>query len=122
MGRRVEGEAGVSRRVPVTPLQVFWGVLSLIGLVAVGWPALHAPDRATFFADVTHGGSNLTVSLDLLGLGIAATAFAVIESHRIGMRWPWIWVPLAIPLPGAFLIPLFFLFRERRIIRRDLTG
>jgi hypothetical protein len=104
--------------IPVTPLQVFWGVLALIGLVSVGWPALHAPDQATFFTDVTHGWSNLTVSLDLLGLGIAATAFAVIESYRIGMRWPWIWVPLAIPLPGAFLIPLFFLLRERALLRR----
>ena len=106
-------------RIPLTCLQVFWGVLSLIGLIAVGWPALHAPDQATFFADVTHGWSNLTVSLDLLGLGIAATAFAVIESYRVGMRWPWIWVPLAIPLPGAFLVPLFFLLRERALLRAE---
>jgi hypothetical protein len=34
------------------------------------------------------------------------------------MRWPWIWVLLAIPLPGAFLVPLFFLLRERALIRR----
>jgi len=26
---------------------------------------------------------------------------------------------LAIPLPGAFLIPLFFLLRERALIRRS---
>jgi len=66
--------------IPVTPLQVFWGILALIGLSTVGWPALHAPDQATFLADVTHGWSNLTVLLDLLGLGVAAPAFAVVES------------------------------------------
>jgi hypothetical protein len=108
--------------VPVTPLQVFWGALSLIGLIAVGWPALHAPDQSTFLAAVTANWSTLTVSLDLLGLGIAATAFAVIESHRVGMRWPWIWVPLAIPLPGAFLVPLFFLLRERALLHAKMSA
>lgn len=119
MGRRDEGETGVKTGVPVTPLQVLWGALSLIGLVAVGWPALHAPDQATFLAAVTGNWSTLAVSLDLLGLGIAATVFAVIESYRVGMRWPWIWVPLAIPLPGAFLVPLFFLLRERALLKRS---
>jgi len=107
----------VKTAVPVTPLQIFWGALALSGLVAVGWPALHAPDQASFLAAVTGNWGTLTVSLDLLGLGIAATAFAVIESYRIGMRWPWIWVPLAIPLPGAFLVPFFFLLRERALLR-----
>jgi hypothetical protein len=32
------------------------------------------------------------------------------------MRWPWIWVPLILPLPGAFVIPLFFLLRERTLL------
>jgi hypothetical protein len=110
----------VKASVPITPLQIFWGVLALVGLVMVGLPALHAPDQATFLAAVTGNWSTLTVSLDLLGLGLAATAFAVIQSHRVGMRWPWIWVPLAIPLPGAFLVPLFFLLRERTLLRRSV--
>jgi hypothetical protein len=117
-GRRKEGQAEVSGlSVPVTTSQIFWSVLSIVGLIAVGWPALHAPDQATFLAEIMRSWSGITVSLDLLFLGIAATAFAVIESYRVGMRWPWIWVPLAIPLPGAFLIPLFFLLRERALIR-----
>ena len=29
----------------------------------------------------------------------------------------WIWAVLAIPLPGAFLIPLFVLLRERALLR-----
>jgi hypothetical protein len=33
------------------------------------------------------------------------------------MRAPWLWAALAIPLPGAFLIPLFFLLRERALLR-----
>ena len=103
--------------VPVTGLQIFWAVWAAVGLIGVGIPAAHAPDRAVFLADLRQSWSTITVSLDLLLLGLAAVAFTVIESRRLGMRWPWIWVPLAIPLPGAFLIPLFFLLRERALIR-----
>ena len=103
--------------IPVTGLQVLWGLCSLVGLFAVGWPAWHAPDAVTFFAELRQSWSALTVSSDLLVLGVAAVAFAVIESRRLGMRLPWIWIPLAIPLPGAFVIPLFLLLRERALLR-----
>jgi hypothetical protein len=69
--------------------------------------------------EVTASWGAITVSLDLLLLGVPCVAFAVIESRRLGMRLPWIWIPLALPLPGAFLVPLFFLLRERAILRRQ---
>jgi hypothetical protein len=111
-----------NQHVPVTRVQVFWAVLGVAGLLAVGVPAAHAPDTSTFLADLRRSWSTMTVSLDLLLLGLSAVAFAVIESRRLGLRWPWIWIPLAIPLPGAFLIPLFFLLRERALIRLKMDG
>ncbi len=62
------------------------------------------------------------MSLDLLLLGIAALVFVVIEARRLGMPMPWIWIPLAVPIPGAFLVPLFFLLRERALIRARMNG
>ena len=56
-------------------------------------------------------------TLDLVFVAISVVAFMVIESYRLGMRWPWVWVPLIVPLPGAFVIPLFFLLRERALLR-----
>ncbi len=103
--------------VPVTAVQIFWGACAIAGLLAVGWAAMHVGGNAAFLADIGQSWGALTVALDLLLLGIPVVAFAVIESYRVGMRWPWIWVPLAIPLPGAFLIPLFFLLRERALMR-----
>jgi uncharacterized membrane protein YfcA len=103
--------------VPVTRLQVLWGAWAILGLLGVGWPALHAPAPTAFFGEVGRTWSTRTVALDLLCLGLAAVAFAVIESRRLGMRWPWIWALLAVPLPGAFVIPLFFLLRERALVR-----
>ena len=103
--------------IPITPLQIFWGVCAMVGLVSVGWASLHVGGNAAFLAEIGQSWGALTVGLDLLFLGIPAVAFAVIESRRLGMRAPWIWIPLAIPLPGAFLIPLFFLLRERALLR-----
>ena len=107
-----------SRPTPITALQIFWAVCAIAGLISVGWASSHTPGAAGFFADLGASWSAITVSLDLLFLGIPAAAFAVIESRRLGMRFAWIWIPLAIPLPGAFLIPLFFLLRERALLRR----
>jgi len=106
--------------IPITPLQIFWGLCAALGLVSVGWAAAHVAGNAAFLADVTHGWGSLTIALDLLFLGIPVVAFAVVESRRLGMRLPWIWIPLAIPLPGAFLIPLFLLLRERALLRARL--
>jgi hypothetical protein len=107
------------RTVPVTGLQIFWGLWAIAGLLGVGWASLHvAGGTGAFLAELRQGWGSLTVALDLLFLGIPVVIFAVVESYRLGMRVPWIWIPLAIPLPGAFLIPLFFLLRERAILRR----
>jgi Terpene cyclase DEP1 len=108
--------------IPVTALQIFWGLCAIIGLLGVGWPAWHAPEAKVFFAELGQSWSGITVSSDLLVLGLAAVAFVVIEARRLGMPLPWIWVPLAIPLPGAFLIPLFFLLRERALLRLGQAG
>jgi hypothetical protein len=108
----------IHRTVPLTALQVFWSVSALVGLFGVGWASLSVTSLAAFWDDIHRSGGALTVSVDLVLLAVPVLAFAVIESRRLGMRWPWIWIPLAVPLPGAFVIPLFFLLRERALIRQ----
>ncbi len=112
-----------SRRLaPVTALQIFWGLCAIVGLLSVGSAARNVPGPAAFFLELGQSWSSITVSLDLLFLGIPAVAFAVIESRRLGMRLPWVWIPLAVPLPGAFLIPLFFFLRERALATRSMDA
>jgi hypothetical protein len=103
--------------MPVTGAQVFWVVCALVGLVAVGWAGMHVGGTAMLIDELSRGWGALTVALDLVFVAIPVVAFMVIESYRLGMRWPWIWVPLIIPLPGAFVIPVFFLLRERALLR-----
>jgi hypothetical protein len=107
----------VKPAIPMTKLQIFWGFWSIVGLVAVGWPSLHVGGAQVMLDEIGRGWGALTIALDLLFVAIPVAAFMVIESHRLGMRWPWIWLPLIVPLPGAFLIPLFFLLRERALLR-----
>jgi uncharacterized protein DUF2834 len=101
----------------ITRTEVFWGVCAIVGLVAVGYPSAHVGGMDTMIADLTHGWGGIAISLDLVFVAIPVVAFMVIESNRLGMRWPWIWVPLIIPLPGAFVVPIFFLLRERALLR-----
>lgn len=112
----------VPRPVPLTGIQIFWGLCAALGLLGVGWPAAHAPDAAAFLADLTQSWSSLTVASDLVLLGVPVVVFTVIEARRLNMKLSWIWAPLAIPLPGAFLIPLFFLLRERALLRSGQAG
>jgi len=101
----------------VTGTQIFWGVCAVVGLVAVGYASAHVGGMEAMIADLTHGWGGIAISLDLLFVAIPVVAFMVIEAYRLKMRWPWIWVPLILPLPGAFVVPLFFLLRERALLR-----
>ena len=99
-----------------TPLQVVWASLALVGLVAVGLAASRV-DGGAFLDDVFANPATVTVTVDLLILGVAVVVFVVVEASRLGMRRPWLWAILSVPLPGAFLVPLFFVLRERRLQR-----
>ena len=103
--------------IPITPLQIFWGVCAIAGLVAVGWASRHVGGSGELIDDLNSSWGATTIAADLVFVAIPVVAFMVIESYRLGMRWPWIWAPLIIPLPGAFVIPLFFLLRERALLR-----
>ncbi len=103
---------------PLTVLQALWTVLAGIGLIAVGAAASRA-DSGHFFDQVFANPATTTVTLDLLVLGISVVVFVVVEASRLGMRRPWLWAVLAVPLPGAFLVPLFLVLRERRLALTD---
>jgi hypothetical protein len=108
--------------VPVTGRQVFWGVCAAAGLAVVGWATIHAPPLSVFFAELGQSWSAVVVSLDLSFLGFAAVTFAVIEARRLGMRLPWIWIPLSLVLPAGSMFPFFLLLRERALIRARLVS
>ncbi len=108
--------------VPVTFRQVFWGVCSLAAFAIVGWASAQAPSLSAFFAELGQSRSAVIVSLDLAFLGFAAVTFSVIESVRLNMRLPWIWIPLSIVMPAGSMFPFFLLIRERALLARAKAG
>ena len=103
----------------VSPLQVFWSVLGAIGLISVGVSAANV-DGGSFLDDVFANAATTTIALDLVVLGVAVVVWVVVEARRLGMKRPWLWAVLSVPLPGAFLVPVFLVLRERRL-RHDAS-
>jgi len=101
-----------------SPLQLVWSLLALVGLISVVAAAIQV-DGGSFLDDVFANPATTTVTLDLLGLGLAVVVWVVVEARRLGMRRPWLWAVLAVPLPGAFLVPVFLVLRERRVAARS---
>jgi hypothetical protein len=106
-------DSAMAQTAPITLLQAVWSVLAGVGLVVVGAAAART-DGHRFVDQVFANPATTTVTLDLLLLGISVVVFVVVEASRLGMRRPWLWAVLAVPLPGAFLVPLFLVLRERR--------
>jgi hypothetical protein len=105
------------RSIPVTGRQVLWAICSMAGLAIVGWATIHAPAPSVFFADLGQSWSAMVVALDLSFLGFASVTFAVVESLRLKMRLPWIWIPLGCLVPAGAMFPFFLLLRERVLLR-----
>ena len=72
--------------VPITAVQVFWGVCALIGLSAVGWASSRV--SGSFLTEICQSWSAITIAVDLVLLGVPVVAFAVIEARRLGMVKP----------------------------------
>ncbi|MBO9524121.1 MAG: DUF2834 domain-containing protein [Nocardioidaceae bacterium] len=104
----------MTSRARMPALDLFLGLAAATGLVSVGVASAQA-GGGSFLADVFASPASTTIALDLLVLGVAVVVWVVVEAHRLGMRRPWLWAVLAVPLPGAFVVPLFLLLRERRL-------
>ena len=52
---------------------------------------------------------------------LAAAAFMVLESRRLGIRWVWAYVILGVLIAISVTFPLFLIARELRIGRTEPT-
>ncbi|MGJ4845188.1 DUF2834 domain-containing protein [Leifsonia sp. Le1] len=99
---------------------VFFLVVAVLGLAGT-WAFNIAAivQHRDYVGDWLQSGpavSSLTV--DVLIAAVAAIAFMVFESRRLGMRRVWVYVVL-IPLVAlAFALPLFLAMRERALAGR----
>lgn len=103
---------------------IFFLVLAALGLVGTwAFNVAAIVQHRDYVGDWLQSGpavSSLTV--DVLIAAVAAIAFMVFESRRLGMRRVWVYIVL-IPLVAlAFALPLFLAMRERALSGRKTVA
>jgi len=107
----------------ITGLQVFYGIMSIIGLF-VTWYFNLQPRETGFIADLYTTSASASITNDL---GVVVTAFLVwsfVETGRLKMSsrfWSALFV-FTFLIAAATTVPLFLLMRERRLNMLEVTN
>lgn len=108
-----------------TPTAVVFLILAVAGLAGT-WTfnALAIVQMRDFLGDLVSSGPAVSsITVDLLVVAIAGSAFIIIEARRIGMRFAWAYVLLSGITAFAFTFPLFLAMRQRHLTaRREATA
>lgn len=97
----------------------FYGVVALVALVGTQWALVDFVSGPGSLGDAlsatVEGPVATFVTIDLLAVAIAATAFMVVEGRRIGLPRLWVYVALVFLVAVSVAFPLFLLARTRRL-------
>ena len=76
-------------------------------------------DIAAFIAAGSTNAAAKSLSWDLAIACIAGLCWIFFESRRLGMRFFWIYIPLAFGIAWAFAFPLFLFVRQGKLEAMD---
>jgi len=95
---------------------VFFLILSIIGLVTAWVFNGIASVTGQNYLDAWFGlAVDLVLSLDILIVAIAGSAFMIFEARKLGMKRVWIYILLSGVNAFAFTLPLFLAMREKKL-------
>ena len=95
---------------------VFFLILSFIGLVTAWVFNGIASVTGQNYLDAWFGlAVDLVLSLDILIVAIAGSAFMIFEARKLGMKRVWIYILLSGVTAFAFTLPLFLAMREKKL-------
>ena len=102
-----------------SPMAVVYLVLAVAGLVGTWWFNIAAiVEQRDFVGEWFGSGPSVnSLGVDLLIVAVAAIAFMVTESRRLGLRGVVLYVVLVPLVALAFALPLFLSARERHLTR-----
>ena len=106
----------------ITGLQVFYFVLAIFGLI-VTWYFNLQPRETSFFADLYTNSASTSIANDLFVVVSAFLVRSFVETGRLNISYWW-WIVcsiLTLVIAAAAFVPLYFLFRERRLIAIEQT-
>jgi len=95
---------------------VFFLVLSIIGLVTAWIFNGIASVTGQNYLDAWFGSAvDWVLSLDILIVAIAGSAFMIFEARKLGMKRVWLYILLSGATAFAFTFPLFLAMREKKL-------
>ena len=102
---------------------VFFLVVSLIGLITAWVFNALATIQGLNYLDAWFGSSvDWVLSLDILIVAVAGSAFMIFEAKKLGMKRVWLYIMLSGVTAFAFTFPLFLAMRERRLLALTQQG
>jgi hypothetical protein len=110
------------------PAQYVYFALAAIGLVGcwyfnLQWMNSDLPQGAKGFVELMFANSaSSSISWDLVFGSLPVFIFIIVESRRIGMRRPWLYVIAGFVTAFAFVCPLYLGMRERHLRRQSPTS
>jgi len=95
---------------------VYFLILSIIGLITAWVFNGIASVTGQNYLDAWFGlAVDWVLSLDILIVAIAGSAFMIFEARKLGMKRVWLYVLLSGVTAFAFTFPLFLAMRERKL-------
>lgn len=106
--------------MPTRPLQTFYGVLAIVGII-VTWYFNIQPREISYLADLYATSASASFTNDLLVVVLAFLVWSYTETARLKMSYKlWgIGVVLTFGIAAAFTVPAFLLLRERRLVELE---
>jgi len=99
---------------------VFFLIVSIIGLVTAWVFNGIASVTGQDYLDAWFGSAvDWVLSLDILIVAIAGSAFMIFEARKLGMKRVWLYIVLSGVTAFAFTFPLFLAMRERKLAQLE---
>jgi uncharacterized membrane protein len=95
---------------------VFFLVLSLVGLITAWvFNALGVMQQESYLEAWFQTPFDWVLSLNLLIVAVAGSAFMIFEARKLGMKRVWLYIVLSGVTAFAFTFPLFLAMREGKL-------
>jgi hypothetical protein len=98
---------------------VFYMAVSIAGLITAwvfnGIAAVQGQGFGDYMAAWFTTPLDWVLSLDLLIVAVAGSAFMILEARKLGMKRVWLYILLSGVTAFAFTFPLFLAVRERKL-------
>ena len=95
---------------------VFYLVLSVVGLITAWvFNGIASVMGANYLLAWFGTPVDWVLSLDLLIVAVAGSAFMIFEAKKLGMKRVWVYIALSGITAFAFTFPLFLAMRERKL-------